>query len=82
MDVHRSIGAVSPEIIAAESASAVAAMHKAMVALREEIAKKNQIIEQLKEQKEEEPKPLGNGTLNFDDLFEPAVEYSSAAAAR
>ena len=41
MDVHRSIGAVTPEALAEGSSSAVEALHKSLVAMRKEIAKKN-----------------------------------------
>ena len=46
MDVHRSIGAVTPEVLAEGSSSAVEALHKSLVAMRKELAKKNKVSHQ------------------------------------
>ena len=43
MDVHRSIGTVTPEVLAQGSSSAVEALHKSLVAMRKELAKKNKV---------------------------------------
>ena len=43
MDVHRSIGAVTPEMLAEGSSSAVEALHKSLVSMRKELAKKNKV---------------------------------------
>lgn len=75
MDVHRSIGAVTPEALAEGSSSAAEALHKSLVAIRKELAKKNKVIEDMKREmeglskaneKKQQPK--------FEDLFEPTVE--------
>ena len=44
MDVHRSIGAVTPEMLAEGSSSAVEALHKSLVSMRKELAKKNKVF--------------------------------------
>ena len=44
MDVHRSIGAVTPEMLAEGSSSAVEALHKSLVSMRKELAKKNKVL--------------------------------------
>ena len=43
MDVHRSIGAVTPESLAEGSSMAAEALHKSLVAMRKELAKKNKV---------------------------------------
>ena len=43
MDVHRSIGAVTPESLAEGSSMAAEALHKSLVAMRKEVAKKNKV---------------------------------------
>ncbi len=79
MEIHRAIGAVTPEQAAEESSTAVEVLHKSLVAIRKELVRKNEIIEQMKKERAENEQSNGDlgeggGQLKFEDLFEPTVD--------
>ncbi len=66
MDLTRVSPCVSPEDVHRESSTAVGAIHKAMVSLRVELAKKNELITELREKIESKS---SSATPHFEDVF-------------
>jgi hypothetical protein len=79
MEIHRSVTPVMPEAAAEEATSAVAALHKSLVAIRKELVKKNEIIEQMTEERDMKLHgTLCNGANNDDQeitgvIFQPIL---------